>query len=450
MNSLKAGFARVNITPPLGVGISGYFQERYAEKILDDLFVNAIALSAGGKTTILIAVDGLNMPVGINTEVRTNIANKCGIPVEAVYLSFTHTHTGPYFNLTHSVVLDVEVEYLAYAKRKMVDAAFFAFEDMKDAKAGIATSFAPRISFGRRYRMKDGSVRTNPGVKNPDIVEPIGKIDETVSLIRFDREGADTIALVSFATHPDVIGGNVISADWPAFVRSTLEAALGNVKCIFFNGAQGDVNHVNVSPLPGEENGLHKDFDDVDRGYAHSKHMGNVVAGAVLQVYEKVKYIDIDSIDYATKDVEVPANLPDPSEIPLAKKYHELHKAGRDDEIPFKGMGLTTEVARAARIVRLEHGPDSFIIPIAAVKVGSIGFVGFAGEPFSGIGMGVKANNEQCEMVIPNCLVNGSTGYFPMMDSYAEGGYESGSSNFKAGVGEILIDEATKLLKSLK
>lgn len=449
MSNLKVGFARTIITPPLGVGISGYFQTRYAEKILDDLFVNAIAISVDGKTTVLISVDGLNCPVDENTEIRTRAAEKCGIPVEAVYLAFTHTHTGPFFNVNHKDTTDLEREYFAFAKSKMVDAAVMAFEDLKDAKAGIATSFAPRISFGRRYRMKDGSVRTNPGVKNPDILEPIGKIDESVSLVRFDREGAETIALVSFATHPDVIGGNVISADWPAFVRSTLEAALDNVKCIFFNGAQGDVNHVNVAPLPGEENGLHKDFDDVDRGYPHSKHMGNVVAGAVLQVYEKVKYIDIDSIDYATKDVKVPANLPDPSEIPLAKKYHELHMAGRDEEIPFKGMGLTTEVARAARIVRLEHGPDSFIIPIAAVKVGKIGFVGFAGEPFSGIGMGVKANNDQCEMVIPCCLVNGSTGYFPMMDSYAEGGYESGSSNFKAGVGEILIDEATKLLKSL-
>ena len=447
MNDLKVGFSRVQITPPLGIQVAGYFIERIAEKVLDDLYVNAVAVSAGGKTTILIAIDAISVDTVGATQIRDAIAKKCSVPREAVFISCTHSHTAPIFRTTYDG--ELEKDYFKNTALKITDAAVMAVEDMKDARLGYATSTAPRISFGRRFRMKDGSVRTNPGVKNPDILEPIGEIDERVHLVRIDRDGADSIAIVNFATHPDVIGGNVISADWPGFVRTTLESALGNVKCIFFNGAQGDVNHVNVSPRPGEENGLHKDFDDVDRGYPHSKHMGNVVAGAVLQVYEKVNYVDVDSIKYANKAVVVPANNPDPSEIPLAKKYNELHLAGKDSEIPFKGMGLTTAVARAARIMRLKDGPYTFEIPIAAVSIGSIAFVGIAGEPFTGIGMGIKANNTQCDMVMPCCLTNGSTGYFPMMDSYAEGGYEAGSSNFKAGVAEILIDECTKLLKSL-
>lgn len=47
---------------------------------------------------------------------------------------------------------------------------------------------------------------------------------------------------------------------------------------MFFNGAQGDVNHVNVHPVGGDANGLHPCFDDADRGYAHAKHMGRVIA----------------------------------------------------------------------------------------------------------------------------------------------------------------------------
>lgn len=40
--------------------------------------------------------------------------------------------------------------------------------------------------------------------------------------------------------------------------------------------------------------------------------------------------------------------------------------------------------------------------------------------------------------------------YFPMMDAYQEGGYEAGSSNFKAGVAELLISEAQEILRQLK
>lgn len=81
---------------------------------------------------------------------------------------------------------------------------------------GYGVGFAPNIAFIRRFRMKDGSVKTNPGVNNPDIVAPIGEVDERVNVLRFDREGADSLVLVNFGDHPDTIGGELVSADWPA------------------------------------------------------------------------------------------------------------------------------------------------------------------------------------------------------------------------------------------
>ena len=40
---MKAGFARLDITPPFGTCISGYFHERRADGILDPLQAHAIA-----------------------------------------------------------------------------------------------------------------------------------------------------------------------------------------------------------------------------------------------------------------------------------------------------------------------------------------------------------------------------------------------------------------------
>lgn len=447
MNTLKAGFSRLQITPPLGIGIGGYFKKRNAEQILDDLYISTVVVSAGGKTAAIVSLDLLNARGDCSVEISEYAAEKTGLPFDAIYIHCTHTHTSAFFYRDHEG--EMEREYFKLVKNKIADSIIMAMEDLKPARLGYAKSMAPRISFGRRYRMKDGTIKTNPGVNNPDIVESVTEIDESVSVIRFTREGADDIAIINFATHPDVIGGNVISADWPGFVRTTFENALGDVKTVFLNGAQGDVNHVNVSPLPGEENGLHKDFDDVDRGYEHSKHMGRTVAGAALQVWTKVHYVDVDSIKYKYQEIEVPSNIPDPSEIPLAQKYSELHKAGRDDEIPYKGMMLTTEVARANRIMRLKDGPASFTIPLSALIIGNVAFLGIAGEPFSGIGISIKEQNPDFDMVMVNCLVNGSKGYFPMMNSYIEGGYESASSSFKAGVAEVIIEKSNELLTTL-
>ena len=154
--------------------------------------------------------------------------------------------------------------------------------------------------------MKDGSIRTNPGVNNPDIAEPIGALDETVRVLRIRRAGKDDIAILNFATHPDVLGGEMISGDWPAFTRRIFERAEPGVRCVFLNGAQGDVNHVCTDPRPGEREGLHPDFDDVDRGYEHARHMGRVVTAAALTVWGKCEPVAAGPLRFDVRTISVP------------------------------------------------------------------------------------------------------------------------------------------------
>ncbi len=447
MNNLKVGFSRVDITPPLGIFVSGYFIDRFADGVLDNLEANAVAVSDGTNTAVLISVDNEGIDIDHANKYRAAVSEATDIPAAAVYIAATHTHTGPNVSGPHHN--ELEAEYDTFLAHKLTDAAAIAVADMKPAKMGYGVGEAPNIAFVRRFRMKDGSVQTNPGVNNPDIVHPIGDVDERVSVIRFDREGADTVTVVSFGDHPDVVGGSKISADWPGFVRRTVEKAIDGTKCVFFNGAQGDVNHVNVHPRGGYLNGMFMDFDDVARGYSHSEYMGRVVTGGVLQAYDKVKYIDADSVRFAENTLRVPSNMPDPADLPEAHRIAELHKAGRDDELPYSGMMVTTVVAEAERMVALENGPEAFDMPLTGIAVGGVAFVGIPGEPFTGIGRGLK-DTDGWEMVVPTCCTNGYEGYFPMGEAYDEGGYESRSSFFKAGVAELIIDESKKLLARLK
>ena len=447
MNNLKAGFARVNINPMLGVDIAGYFVERKAERILDDLEINALALECNDKKTAFLCIDNCGIDKKVTERFLKQITEKTGIQTDAIYMSQTHTHTAP--KVKSGELGELEEEYTQFIIRRAADAVKMATDDLAPAKMGYGIGNAPRIAFVRRFRMKDGSIKTNPGVNNPDIVEPIGEVDERVNVLRFDREGADTIVLVNFANHPDVVGGCNISADWPGFLRKTVERAIDGTKCIFFNGAQGDVNHVNVHPTGGDLNGTFHDFDDVSRGYPHAQHMGRVVAAGVLQVYDKVKYVDVDSIEYLKKEINVPSNMHTAEDMPEAHRIHDLHLAGRDAELPYKGMMLTTVVAEAGRMVRLEHGPEAFEMPLTAVRIGPVGFIGIPGEPFNLIGRALK-ETKGFELVIPTCCTNGYEGYFPMQDSYDEGGYEARSSSFKAGVAELIIKEGTELLSQIK
>lgn len=447
MNRLMAGFARVNITPMMGIGIMGYYQERIADGVLDDLELNVLALACGEKRAVVISGDLIVIENDVAEDYLAYISEVTGLQRDAILFHATHTHTGPFLRKDTGETL--KDEYFRMVRHKIADAVCFALKDLKPAKMGWAVGQAPNVAFIRRYRMKDGTVRTNPGVNNPNILEPVGKVDDRVGVVRFDREGADSIVLVNFGNHPDTVGGCKISCDWPGFLRRTVEKTLDNVKCIFMNGMQGDVNHVNVWPTGGYLNDTVIDFDDVSRGYGHARFVGRVVAGGVLQVFDKVKNTDVDSLEFLRRVVKIPSNMPEPKEIAEARYLYEMHLAGRDDELPFTGMMLTTKIAEAERKLKLEHGPEYFEMEFSGLSVGEVALIGIPGEPFNGVGVELK-RSDAFGLVIPACCVNGNLGYFPMKDSYDEGGYEAGTSIFRAGVAELIIDEGRALLSDLK
>ncbi len=445
---LKAGYAKVNVTPMMGIGISGYFKVRLADGVLDELEVVALALEVDGKQTLMLCADNLGINKDLNLNFREHISEVTGVPVDSIYLAATHTHTGPGLVDKDGTCPELIDEYNRFLYHRMADVSAAALEDLKPAKMGYGIGNAPNVAFVRRFRMKDGFDHTAPGVDHPDIEAPIGMVDERVSVVRFDREGAESLVLVNFANHPDVVGGNKISADWPGLLRGQVERSLDNVKCIFFNGCQGDINHVNVHPRGGYLNDIFKDFDDASRGYGHAKYIARVVTGGVLQAYDKVQYTDVDDLVCLQKTMKISSNMPDPKELPEARYIDEMHKAGKDAELPYKGMMLTTMVAQAARMLRLEHGPEYFEMPISGIKLGPVAFVGLPGEPFNGIGRALK-ETEGYGLVIPTCCTNGYQGYFPMKDAYDEGGYEAGTSSFKAGSAEQIIEEGKQLLKEM-
>lgn len=82
--------------------------------------------------------------------------------------------------------------------------------------------------------------------------------------------------------------------------------------------------------------------------------------------------------------------MPTAGEMEQARRFVALHQAGRDCDIPYEGMELTTVVAESLRMQQLEHGPESFPLRLTAVAFGPVVLLGIPGEPFTGIGRAVK------------------------------------------------------------
>ena len=446
MNKLMAGFGRVDITPPMGISINGYFNIRKADGVLDPLEASCLALSCGDKAAVLLSLDNLGIPQAYMAPMLTAICDATGLPREAVFIHCTHSHTAGAIGAKWEEPLNIA--YQKSLATLLSQVAVEAIADRKPAKMGWRTAKAPALAFSRRFRMKDGSVRTNPGIGNPDILEPLGGPDDQFRLLRFDRE-KDSLVLMHFGMHPDSVGGCKFSADWPGFARRTFEQAIPGTKAIFFNGAEGDIGVQNVFPQSGDMNDLTLDFDDVFRGYGATRRYGRILAGTALQIYDIVQYVDVETLCFARRPVRIPANVPEASQLPLAKEYADLHNAGRDDLIPYTGMQLTTVVAEALRMMRLADGPEHFDMELSGLALGPVALVGIPGEPFAGISLGLQTP-EQFGTVFATCNTNGYEGYFPMQEAYDEGGYEARCSNFRPGVAELLIREGRALLECLK
>ena len=444
---MKVGFSKICINPPFGAPIVGYYEERLTKGILDDLFIRAVVFDDGNKKAAIIAIDICELPQRFFDTMKDTIIESTNIDRDAIFINCSHTHTGPLLGKDFASDKQSDPHYDAVVINAARDAVIYAIYDLKNCKVEVGSAQAKNISFIRRYRMKDGSVATNPGVKNPQIDHALGTPNETVKLVKIIRENADDIFLVNFGTHPDSVGGEYISADYMGFVCSIIEKAVPNTKCMFLLGVQGDVNHVNVNPTTGESAISKIDFDSVPRSIKHAEHMGRIIAGAVLSICSITEKIKTDKIEYATKTVYFPPNQEN-ERLDEAKKIMEYYNSGRAHELPYKEMALTTAVAEAKRIVDLANGHPDYPFHLSGIKIGELVFVGLGGEPFTEIGNRIQEASPFKETVVC-ALTNNAGGYIPTSKAYEEGGYEARGSHFKPGCDDIVVDGTKEIFNEL-
>ena len=395
----QVGFARVEITPPLGTPVAGYGYKRIADHILDPLELNCVAFSDGENKGILICADVLQISESLATKIRGMISKRLDIPADHVFLQALHQHTSIRVEIRPAGA-GPDPAYLDVLFRKFCDVAQMAVADLRDAELFISEGqTAEQISFIRRYKLKDGTFKTNPGRGKSAVVDrPLGEADNTVRLLRFKREGGD-VAVINFHCHPDVIGGTGFSADWPGFVRRYTESALPGVKCILINGPQGDSNHINVF--------REKEEEEKRRGISHSSFMGKTVSNVISEIWDKGKKTETGKIWGKTEIVYSRTNPKDKNDLLFQQ--------------------ITT----------------------ALLGIGKVAFVGFGGEPFTKYAQNARDAAKDL-YVVAACLTNGAAGYLPTREAFAQGGYEVNAGKFMPCLEKDLTDCAAKLLNQYK
>ena len=101
---MKTGFSRICITPPLGVPIFGYYEERFVKGVIDDIYASAISFDDGTTRALIISVEVCELSTKQANKIRSMIRQRIGVDEGAIFINCSHTHTGP------SIEFDLIVE----------------------------------------------------------------------------------------------------------------------------------------------------------------------------------------------------------------------------------------------------------------------------------------------------------------------------------------------------
>jgi len=450
----KVGAAKTIMTPPVGSIIGDSYGIRVSEGVHDDLYIKTLVFEHGGEKVAFITLDVISLPHLLVMKSRELIHNQTGIAVNNIILNATHLHAGPQMNPLFWDVVGGEAklksqEYTYKLPELILSSVKSAISKIQPVHVSIGSVQETTISFNRRFLMKDGTFRTNPGKSNPNIVRPAGPIDPTLSIVYFESLDKKPVAiLVNFALHVAVLGGNRFSSDFPGVMSELIGKVKGEeVLTIFTNGTSGNINHADVSN-PNQLSG----FDE-------SRRIGTILAGRVLSALSSLRSIPIKSLKAKVQAVNLPVfRAVERSEAVLASGV--ISKFGKPNSPAFADV---VSAWRVLDLVRYQGGLETrhkstTTVPltddglaleseISVIAFGDqMALVGFPGDAFVELGLGIKLNSPYPFTIVTEQSGNGTISYMPNKKAFPEGQYEVNSARYSSGGGEILVDAAIETL----
>ncbi len=439
---LQAGVAVVDITPPAGYRMAGYFNERLNTGTHDPLQAKALVLRQGDERAALVFCDLVGISRQVSERAREQAAKKTGIPAANILIAATHSHTGPLYSgalrqyFHDRAIADKgsdpheKIDYSAVLAAKIAEAIDKAANSTRPAALSAGVARQEGLSFNRRFHMKDGTVQFNPGKLNPNIIRPAGPIDPDVGLLRFRADDKDLALLTVFALHLDTVGGTEYSADFPFHLERKLRSVLGAEGVSLFGaGTCGDINHINVSN------------NDPQKGQIEAGRIGTTLGETVQAALPKLHPQRSPHLAVRRSTVSAPLQKYDAEAIAQARK--DMAKIG-GREMPF------LKQVETCKIVSLQMLPkETLPMEVQVFRLSDeVAVVGLPGEIFVDLGLAIKkASPFPMTLVIELC--NDAPGYVPTIKAFKEGSYETVNSRVQPGGGEKLVETATRLLKEL-
>ena len=264
--NLKAGWAKINLTPSKPTPTAGYGDRegKPYQSIHDSVYVRAIVLSTAQKPIAIVSCDLLIFPPEVTILLKEKIKT-IGFDWSQVYVGTTHTHNSLGAWGKNSVGELFAGKYdqntVDFIANKVLEAIKKANQNIVSAKIGYAEINAKELVFNRL------------------VGDKLGTTDPFVRVLKIEKQTGETALLTTFSAHATTLNAdkNFLSADYPGELVNQL-----NQKGYFASYMAGSVG--SSGPV-GEE--LKDDFIQ----------MKNLSEGLSAKVLKEISHIKVESIN---------------------------------------------------------------------------------------------------------------------------------------------------------
>lgn len=408
---MRIGFAKVAVTPPVGIMLEGYGDRLESSRcIYDDLYVKCISFEIDSDRHVsIVSADLIGVPYSVYIDIKDKIKKLGNIEV---FLGVTHSHASP-----APVTDDL---YRDYFVKSVVGCIKASINNVKDvSQIVVGRGFLPQVVYNRRKPLG--------GAVDPEVVA----LDLGV------------VSIVNFTAHPVILGPDnlCISSDYPGAVERFLRYLSGK-EAVYLNGCCGNINPYTFST------DLSKPYDRRGGKYYEVERYGKVIALEALKSLELGEKIDLSrcAIDYRTALVELKLRkeiVEFIEKIDIDKLGDELRKHGIEQDI------LKLRVAKM--LINEIKGLRILPTPVAVLKIcDSIAMVFLPAEVFVEHQLYIKSRSPFKHTIV-SCYFNSYWMYIPTIEAFSEGGYEVEVpiSIIEPGEGEKLREKMIELLAKL-
>ncbi len=399
---MRAGFSKIDITPPLdrieSYGI-GYWYQRAVRftGVRDPLFVRTLALDK----QIIISVDSIFDSFGFVPDASARIAAALEIPEANIFIACTHTHSSPLIDRNNT---RRGAEYGAFVADRIVASAIKAARNSADTTISICTGRVPRVLYNRRPLLANGRIAELHTPISDSVVDP-GPINDTMTIVRFQNQGGELLGgLCHFGIHGVAVQcSELISGDCMGRAIQAAEQAFGDVVLLHLNGPCGDIDPA----LMGDDRSLDimttRLIDGIKKVFVGQ-------AGSLQADWQSARS---GTFCAQRRETRPP--------VFLERKRQVISKTSDAGVRHHSGAGY--EAFLLAEEQAVSELLPQFDISYQILHCGNLVLVGIAGEVFTCFGLALQAARPDLP-ILPVGLTGGANGYLPAKEMFAQGGYE--------------------------